>query len=554
VSLRAEQIGVVPEETCRVARAAFPRGTPYVRLRDELGTIYEDAAFARLFPERGQPAEAPWRLALVSVLQYAEGLSDRQAAEAVRGRIDWKYVLGLELTDAGFDASVLSEFRTRLVAGDAEALVLDVLLARIQAIGLLRARGRQRTDSTQVLATIRQLNRLELVGETLRHALTQLAQVAPEWLREHADRLDADWTRRYGHRFEDFRLPKGKAERATLAGAIGREGFRLLGALDATATPRWLGELVAVQTLRWVWLQQYYAPGEDDTTRWRDPGDQPLPGHLIHSPYDVDARYSTKRSIGWAGYKVHLTETCDPDLPHLITHTATTPATTPDWNQAEPIHDALAAKALLPDEHLLDGGYVDAGTLVTAQVEHQVTVVGPVRLDTSWQAQAGRGFDLGGFRLDWDARRATCPQGALSTKWSSTHSGDGAEIINIRFSAATCRICPVRADCTTSTLSGREITVRPQLEHLALQEARSAQLTPAFKARYDARAGIEGTLSQALRLTKLRQARYRGLARTRLQHLLSAAALNLHRLDAWWLGRSRAGTRPSPLAAFAISA
>lgn len=554
MSLRPEQIGAVPEETSRVARAAFPRGNPYLRLRDELGTIYEDASFAELFPRRGQPAEAPWRLALVSVLQYAEGLSDRQAAEAVRGRIDWKYVLGLDLTDAGFDASVLSEFRTRLVAGDAEALVLDVLLARVQAVGLLRARGRQRTDSTQVLASIRQLNRLELVGETLRQALTHLARAAPEWLREHADRLDAEWTQRYGHRFEDFRLPKGKAERAALAGAIGREGFRLLGAIDAPPSPRWLGELAAVQTLRWVWLQQYHAPGENDATRWRDAGDQPPPARLIHSPYDPDVRYSTKRSIGWAGYKVHLTETCDPDRPHLITHAETTPATTPDWNQAGPIHAALAEKALLPREHLLDAGYVDAGTLVAARATHQVAVVGPVPPDTSWQALAGRGFDLGAFHLDWDARRATCPRGAMSTKWSSTRNRHGATIINIRFAAATCRACPVRADCTTSPTEGREITVRPQPEHLALQTARAAQLTPAFKAQYDPRAGIEGTLSQALRVTKLRQARYRGLARTRLQHLLSAAALNLHRLDAWWLGRPRAAARPSPLAAFAIPA
>jgi transposase len=554
MSLRPEGLGAVPEETSRVARAAFPRGAPYLRLRDELGTIYEDAAFAHLFPDRGQPAEAPWRLALVSVLHYAEGLSDRQAADAVRSRIDWTYVLGLELTDPGFDASVLSEFRTRLVAGEAESLVLDVLLVRVQAVGLLRARGRQRTDSTQVLATIRQLNRLERVGETLRQVRERLAQAAPEWLREHADRLDAGWTARYGRRFEDFRLPKGKAERHALAGAIGREGVRLLRAIDAPASPRWLGELVAVQTLRWVWLQQYHAPGDDDATRWRDQGDQPPPARLIHSPYDVDARYSTKRSIGWAGYKVHLTETCDPDRPHLITHAATTPATTPDWNQAGPIHAALAEQALLPREHLLDAGYVDAGTLVAAQAEHRVTVVGPVPPDTSWQAQAGRGFDLSRFRLDWDARRATCPRGAVSTKWSSTHTRDGTEIVNIRFAPAACRACPVRVDCTASPAGGREITVRPQPEHLALQQARTAQLTPAFKARYDPRAGIEGTLSQALRVTKLRQARYRGLARTRLQHLLSAAALNLHRLDAWWLGRPRARTKSSPLAAFAIPA
>ena len=141
MSLRPDPVGPVPEETARVARAAFPKGNAYMRMRDELGVLYEDAAFAALFPARGQPAEPPWRLALVLVLQFAEGLSDRQAADAVRGRIDWKYALSLELTDPGFDASVLSEFRDRLVAGSREQALLDLMLARFGARGLLKARG-----------------------------------------------------------------------------------------------------------------------------------------------------------------------------------------------------------------------------------------------------------------------------------------------------------------------------------------------------------------------------------------------------------------------------
>jgi transposase len=187
-----------------VARAAFPKGNIYLRMRDELGRLYEDEAFAALFPQRGQPAEAPWRLALISVMQFAEGLSDRQAADGVRSRLDWKYALGLELTDPGFDASVLSEFRTRLVAGRAEYQLLDAMLARFQACGLLKARGRQRTDSTHVLAAIRARDRLETVGETLRHALNLLAVVAPPWLRPH---LGADWADRDGPRVELYRLP-----------------------------------------------------------------------------------------------------------------------------------------------------------------------------------------------------------------------------------------------------------------------------------------------------------------------------------------------------------
>src|SRR5215211_676512 len=183
MSLKPALIQPVPEETARVAKAVFHRGNPYLRLRDEIGTIFADADFADLFPRRGQPGLPPWRLALATLLQFRENLPDRQAAEAVRARIDWKYLLGLELTDPGFDHSVLCEFRARLLEGGAEERLLHRLLEVCQARGLLKARGRQRTDATHVLAAIRVLNRLELVGETLRAALNEIAAVAPDWLR-----------------------------------------------------------------------------------------------------------------------------------------------------------------------------------------------------------------------------------------------------------------------------------------------------------------------------------------------------------------------------------
>src|ERR671924_257796 len=185
----------IPEETVRVAHAAFPKGTVFMRLRAALGPISSHPQFAGLFSQTGQPAEAPARLALVLVLQFAEGLSDRQAAAAVRGRVDWKYALALELTDPGFDASVLSEFRARLLQGGAEHLLLETLLTLLQERGLLKARGTQRTDSTHILGAIRTLNRLELVGETMRYALNRLAVVAPAWLRAH---MQPAWPERYG--------------------------------------------------------------------------------------------------------------------------------------------------------------------------------------------------------------------------------------------------------------------------------------------------------------------------------------------------------------------
>jgi transposase len=243
MSLRPEEILPVPEETRRVAQAAFPRGNIYMRMRDELGVIYNDRLFVSLFPARGQPAETPWRLALTTVMQFAEGLADRQAADAVRSRIDWKYALSLELTDPGFDHTVLSEFRTRLIAGQAEQLLLDALLTRVRERGLLKARGHQRTDSTHVLAAIRVLNRLELVGETLRHTLNRLAIVAPDWLRAQAP---AAWLERYGRRLENCHLPQSAAAREALAATIGADGRQLLQAVEAATNPPWLHDIPAV--------------------------------------------------------------------------------------------------------------------------------------------------------------------------------------------------------------------------------------------------------------------------------------------------------------------
>jgi transposase len=243
MSLHSQAPFSVPEETERVARAAFPKGTLCLRIGDQLGPLYRDAQFADLFPSRGQPATSPARLALASVLQYVEGLSDRQAADAVRARIDWKYALGLELTDPGFDHTVLSEFRSRLVNGQAELQLLDTLLERCRELGLIRERGRQRTDSTHVLAAVRVLNRLERVGETLRAALNELAVIAPEWLQALAP---PEWYERYAKRVENYRLPKTDAAREDRARVIAADGERLLAAVDAATDQPVLAQLPAV--------------------------------------------------------------------------------------------------------------------------------------------------------------------------------------------------------------------------------------------------------------------------------------------------------------------
>lgn len=546
MSLKPRCFDRIPEETVRAAQAAFPKGNVYLRMRDEFGMLYADEAFAELFSTRGQPAEAPGCLALVMVMQFAEGLSDRQAADAVRARIDWKYALGLELTDPGFDASVLSEFRSRLVAGGAEAVLFETLVERCRQAGLIKARTRQRTDSTHVLAAVQMLNRLECVGETLRHALNVLAVVEPDWLPAHVPPL---WFERYDQRFADYRLPAERTERYALAETIGTDGFALLDMIYAATAPGWWREVPAVEVLRQVWVQQFYGP--DEQVRWRAASDLPPSAELICSPYDAEARYAKKRSVVWVGYKVHRTETCDEDTVHLITDVQTTPATTADSERLPTIQADLAARQLLPAEQIVDAGYVTAEHLVTSQQTHQINLLGPVMPDTSWQAQAPDRFDVATFVIDWEAQTATCPQGQVSRLWQPSQSQHGQPVIRIHFARTDCQVCPVHPQCTHSPHQGRRLTVRPRDQHEALQAARQRQTTEPFKDAYAARAGVEGTLSQGVRDCNLRRSRYIGLVKTRLHHLLAATAINLLRIGAWLAGRPRAKTRRSAFAALA---
>lgn len=355
MSLQAEPIFDVPELTAQVALAAFPKGNIYLQLRDELGTIYEDKQFAELYAHDGQPAISPWRLALVTVVQFAENLPDRQAADAVRSRIDLKYLLGLDLTDPGFDYSVLCEFRARLVRGDVVSLLLDPLLEMVKEKGLLKSGGKQRTDSTHILAAVRDLSRLELVGKTLLHALNHLAIVTPQWLKGV---VPTAWRERYNGHWEDFHLPKTKAKRHELGAKVGQDGLLLLQAINAADTPTWLREIPAIETLRQVWIQNFYQ--EDGRLHWRLAGNIPPAAKSICSPFDTQARYSIKRETEWVSYKVHLTETCGAQEPHLITHVITTAATEQDTEVVEELHAALDEKELTPDEHLVDRGTVIA--------------------------------------------------------------------------------------------------------------------------------------------------------------------------------------------------
>ena len=560
----------VPELTARMARASSPKGNLAMRIREELGEVYADTRFAAAFGVRGRPGISPGQLMMASVLQFSENLTDRQAAEAVRDRMTWKYALGLELEDPGFDASVLSEFRSRMVAGDLTSLALDALLERLAGLGLVKAGGRQRTDSTHVLGAIRELNRLELAGESLRAALEALAVAAPGWL---AGVIDPSWQRVYGARIDDLHLPESQAGRRELMVRYGTDGYFLLEQAHGPGAPGWLRELPAVQVLRRIWIQQFYreVTGGRQEVRRREklPGGDGLPPgrDCLISPYDLDARYSVKRDHGWGGYKVHFTETCDApgtragadpgagpasgagpgrgDPPNHITAVATTEATAGDAAMTTPIHRQLAGRGLLPREHLADSGYPSAELIVHAARAFGITLVSPLLLDNSAQARAGAGYDKAAFAIDFDARQATCPQGVTSSSWTPCRQRRDEAIV-VSWPITACTPCPARQLCTSG--QRRQITIRPRDLHEALAAARAEQATAQWKARYAARAGVEGTMRQATHVTGIRRARYLGLPKTQLEHTLAAAAINMIRLDAYWTGHPLDRTRTSHLA------
>ena len=511
----------------------------------------------------------------MTVLQRAEKLTDRLAAGAVRTRLDWKYLLGLSLDDPGFDHTVLAEFRGKVAEAGLEQVALDALLGRLVSAGLVKAGGKQRTDSTHVVAAVAALNRLELAGESVRGAAEALAAAHPAWLEQRI--CVPDWTRRYGTPMTAWRPPASQAKQDELAIAYARDGYALLEAVYDESSPAWLRELPAVDVLRWVLVQNYTRTitgngREVIKRREKEPeGDGLPPGHArIASPYDTDARWGVKRDTFWLGYKLHVTETCDdeprcgcpgeggagrrghdkdcaaPAFPNLITHVATTGATVTDNQMTSVIHDELAGKTLAPGRHYLDSGYLSAALLVSEAARHGIALIGPLLADTPAQARAGNGYARADFAVDYGSKTVTCPQGRTAASWTPC-TQHGKDAIVATFSASDCGPCPARSLCTTSGKNRRQLTVPPRDLAQAQAAARAAENTIPFQADYARRAGVEGTMHQATS-HGARRTRYRGLPKTSLDHVYMACALNLLRLHAYWTGTPLDRRRTSHLA------
>jgi transposase len=521
MSLKPQPPREMPAELARIGAKLLPPESPYRLVGEQLYAKYRDADYADLYPAEGQPGLSPVDLAFVTAFQYMEDLADRAAAEAVQMRLDWKYALHLPLDYEGFNFSVLSEYRARLVNHQAEGRVFDALLKDLQAVGLLKRRGRQRTDSLAVLTRVRELTRLELVVETLRVALQALLAVDPEWTRAT---VPPTWEERYGERCVAERL--SDSERAVLQNETGRDGQWLLDRLAASTTPTVLWPLSEVEVLRTVWEQQFIV--REQTVVWREPG--PYDGTTrIQSPHDPEARYSKKHDQEWIGDKLQVTETDDEELPHLIVDIALTSSVESDQPALGEIQDRQAERAVLPSQRFVDQGYVSGETL-DASADRGEDLIGPAPADHSPQSRLPDGITHDQFKVNQESSSATCPAGHVSSGHS--RAADGSQ--QFKFDPAVCAACPLRARCCTGQ-GGRTITFGPHYE--ALQAARARQQTDEFKQQYrQHRGGVEGCLSALVRGQGIRVNRYVRRAKNNLRALFVGVAVNLRRAARWLAG------------------
>jgi transposase len=503
-------------------------------VRDRLEGLWSDEDFAGWYPRDGRPAWSPAQLATVCVLQFLNNLSDRQAAEAVRCRIDYKYALGLELEDPGFHHSVLSDFRDRLAEDGRADRLLDLMLARLKESGLVKARGRQRTDSTRVLSAGRELTRLELVTEAVRALLEQLATAAPQILDEL---VTADWSERYGRQVRMCSQPSHPVARLTQVGADADVLLeRVYGRFGEQVPPQ-------ADVLRRLLIQHFWTDARGKF-RPRTERDGLPPSRIrVQSPYETEARWVRRGDTRWTGYLLHVTETCDEDRVNVVTDVAT-------WvseadSQALPgIHGRLKKRRLLPAEHLVDGGYASGAALADADRNYKIALVGPIHNNNSKQAKAKDGFAKENFIIDFDRREVTCPNGKVSGNWNEIPSM--APYTVVRFGKRQCGPCPEKAKCTSG--QARTINFLPRRIHELQERNRDDQQNSAWRRLYASRSGAEGTIAEFAVGHRARHCRYRGLAKTHVQHVLTAIAVNIERLSQQ--EPTNSGYRPRPPTAF----
>ena len=565
--LKPQKLEPIPEETLKVGQEILEPENLMRKIGEQYGELVKDEDFLSMYPKIGQPALSPALLALVSILQAQEHLSDRMAVRMVVTRIDWKYALHLPLCYKGFDASVLSEFRDRLISNKAERVIFDKVLEKMKAEDLLKGRAVQRTDSLMILSAVRKLNRLELVMETMRLALEEIAK---EDIKFFQANIEKTWIETYAQRACSERIIKesgAKAETETqrLLVETGKNGFELIKILEQSETE--LQNLEKVVLLKKVWSQQYQIKENIiSTTELAELAEPAEPAkilngdskkkeqtakekdielttsesrakakikEMIESPHDEETRYTQKKGKEYRGYKLQLTEVASEEEVAIITDVEIVSASEYDGESLPNIHERLKEREILPETHLVDTGYVSGDAIVESR-ERGVELLGLIASNTTMTARENEGFSVENFQIDFENKQAICPNGNKQRAFSETVDGRGRKVFQILWNKEICQSCPFKDKCIQGKKLGR--TIKISRNYKVIQQRRIEQKTDDFHNRYRRRAGVEATFSHLVCCMDARQTPYQGKNKTQLHFLLLAAGLNIKRAVYWQNG------------------
>ncbi|NJL56887.1 IS1182 family transposase [bacterium] len=505
----------IPSNTAQMVGGLL-RQDSVCRLFGEHGhDLFDEAGLWSLYEQTGRPGINPVMLTMVLLLQFVERMPDRQAAEMVVMRMDWKYALRQDLTWGGFHYSDLCNMRKRLLASDGGQRLFDNLLVYLQAQGYLKAKGRQRVDSTHVLGAVRNLSRLELVLETLRLALEALLTADAPWVLAE---LPSSYLETYVSKRSDYRLGKDQVEQLMLE--AGRDGHWLVQKVTPRPDLAALPEVVLLARVLEEQFEPDDTPPTDGVPRMplRKRRDVDACGDVIATPHDPQARYGQKRQTGWLGYKLHVTEQLA-QTGNFIVDVRVSAAQQHEATLLVETQQHLAAQHLTPAQLLADAAYI-SGANLAACAAAEIDLIGPPPHGSNKRM----GFRLEDFTIDLDTRTATCPQGRTATAFNPSTRDDVA--FHVRF-GKQCQACPAFTQCTTEQ-RGRSLEISPH--HALLTRQRQREHDPAFQRAYRARSGIEATISELVRAHGARRCRYRGLHKAQFQAFIAATALNLKRL------------------------
>lgn len=509
----------IPESIRQAGEVLLPQNHPCRFLGEHIQEFLTEDDFATLYSTAGRPGVSPIVLAIVTILQFMEKLPDRRAAEQVVMRIDWKYALHLELLYLGFHYSDLCNFRKRLEENNAIMGVFDKLIAYLVDMKWIEKRGKQRTDSTHILANVKRLSVFELRRESLRLALKELFQTNPEWVKTH---LSEAFAEAYAFSLNTYHMSETKLKEAEKQ--VEQDLKHFIETVETQGKPEFK-ELIRVRMAQKVAKQSPKCIDPSEFPDWKD--EVAFPEGEIRSPHNPEARYSKKRDLVWVGEKAQITETVTEDGKNFITDVLVTPANVSDIGVLETIQDRVQAHGIEISEQYVDKGYMSADKILTS-AEKGIDLRGEVQDSASCKDD---GVQLKDFQVDIAGRKAICPMGKESVRWSEP---TGTKGVKYRASfGKQCQLCPLFGKCTERP-SGRNIDI--SANHDTLQQRRREQKTEEFKQEMKQRAGIESTISEAVRGHGLRKSRYRGTAKMQLQAAFTGVAINVKRLAKWMEG------------------